>query len=129
MGLISIFVDSSVALESIDLKWSSLDLLSKIDKTLLQGSNERSANHDLQIEFVFSQITLSSFCETCKSKLSFCWNFCLQGNHKVSVYTQARQIAYILLQKVLNCTLFSCIWIAFWPQTPNGGFKALPHIL
>ena len=129
MGLISIFVDSSVALESIDLKWSSLDLLSKIDKTLLQGSNEWSANHDLQIESVFSQITLSSFCETRKSKLFFCWNFCLQGNHKVSVYTQAQQIAYILLQKVLNCTLFSCIWIAFWPQTPNGGFKALPHTL
>ena len=33
---------------------------------------------------------------------------------------QAQQFAYILLQKVLNSTLFSCIWIAFWSQTCNG---------
>ena len=36
---------------------------------------------------VFLRITLSSFCEISESKLSFCWNFCLQGNQKVSVYT------------------------------------------
>ena len=86
-------------------------------------------NRDLQIEFIISRITLSTFCEIRESKLSFCWNFCLQGNQKVSVYTQAQQIAYIFLQEVLNCTLLSCIWIAFWPQTPNGGLKALPHTL
>ena len=34
---------------------------------------------------------------------------------------QARQLDYILLQRVLDCTLFSCIWIAFWSQIPNGG--------
>ena len=28
---------------------------------------------------------------------------------------QTRQIAYILLENVLNCTQFSYIWIAFWP--------------
>ena len=39
---------------------------------------------------------------------------------------QARKIDYILLQKVLNCTLFSCILIAFWPQTPNGGLQRSP---
>ena len=33
---------------------------------------------------------------------------------------QARQFVYILLQKVLKCILFSCILIAFWPQTCNG---------
>ena len=38
----------------------------------------------------------------------------------------ARQITYILLQKVLDCTLFSSIWIAFWLQTPNGGLTAHP---
>ena len=79
-----------------------------------QGSNQRSANCNLWIEFIFSQITLSSFCEICESKLSFCWKFCLQRNHKVSVY-----IAYILLHKVLNCAPFSCIWIAIWPPNPQ----------
>ena len=73
-----------------------------------------------KLQFVFSWITLSSFCEICESKLSLCWNFCLQGNHKVSVYT------YILLQKVLNCTWFSCIWIAFWLETPNGSLQRFP---
>ena len=63
---------------------------------------------------VFSWITLSGFCEIHESKLSFCWKFCLQGNHKVSVY-----IAYILLHKVLNCAPFSCIWIAIWPPNPQ----------
>ena len=29
---------------------------------------------------------------------------------------QAQQLAYILLLTKLNCTLFSCIWIAFLPQ-------------
>ena len=27
---------------------------------------------------------------------------------------QAQQFTYILHRKVLNCTLFSCIWVAFW---------------
>ena len=39
---------------------------------------------------------------------------------------QAWQIPYILLQIVLNCILFSCIWIAFWPQTPNWGLQDSP---
>ena len=34
---------------------------------------------------------------------------------------QDRQFAYILLQKVLNCKPFSCIWKAFWPPNPQWG--------
>ena len=34
---------------------------------------------------------------------------------------QARQFVYILLQKVLNWTIFACDWVVFWPQSPNGG--------
>ena len=30
---------------------------------------------------------------------------------------------------MLNCTLFSCTWIAFWFQTPQWGLTALPHTL
>ena len=52
--------------------------------------------------------------------------FVLRGTTKFLFTLQARQIAYILLQKVLNCTLFSSIWIAFWLQTPNGGLTAQP---
>ena len=29
----------------------------------------------------------------------------------------------ISYSKKLNCTLFSSIWIAVWPQTPNGGLQ------
>ena len=43
---------------------------------------------------------------------------------------QAQQINYILLQTVLNCTLFSSILIAFLPQSPTGGRgPALHHNL
>ena len=43
---------------------------------------------------------------------------------------QAQQFPYILLQKALNCTLFSCIWIAFWPKTPYGGaYSTSPYSL
>ena len=61
----------------------------KPEKGGLQGLNQQSTNRNLLIKFVFLQITLSSFSEICESKLSFCWNFCLQGNHKVSVYTSS----------------------------------------
>ena len=30
---------------------------------------------------------------------------------------QTQQLSYILLQKVLNCTLVSSIWIVFWPNS------------
>ena len=37
----------------------------------------------------------------------------------------------ILFQKMLNCTLFSCIWVAFWPKSlpkPTiGDLTELPH--
>ena len=39
---------------------------------------------------------------------------------------QARKFAYIVLQKVLICTQFSCIWIAFWSKTPNGWTYSTP---
>ena len=34
--------------------------------------------------------------------------------------------ALISYSKMLNCTLFSCIWIVFWPQTPSGGLQRSP---
>ena len=58
-------------------------------KSKHQGSNYQSVNCNLPIKFVFSWITLTSFCEIHESTLSFCWNFCLQGNQKVSVYTSS----------------------------------------
>ena len=39
---------------------------------------------------------------------------------------QAQQSAYISLRKVLNCTQFSCIWVAFWSQILNTGFYSAP---
>ena len=39
---------------------------------------------------------------------------------------QAQQYAYILLQKSAKLHTFSIIWIAFWPQTPNGGDYCAP---
>ena len=39
---------------------------------------------------------------------------------------QHQQFTYIILQKVLKCTLFSCIWIVFWFQIPNGGAYTTP---
>ena len=64
-----------------------------------------------------------------KSKFSFCWNFCVQGNHKVSVYTQAQQIVYILLQKELKLyTIFLHLDSILAPNL-NGGLKALPHTI
>ena len=43
---------------------------------------------------------------------------------------QARVFAYIVLQNVIICTQFSCIWIAFWPKRPNGwAYNAPPFSL
>ena len=42
---------------------------------------------------------------------------------------QTRQIAYILLQNLLNCTLFSCIWITFGHKPPMGGLQRPPYPL
>ena len=39
---------------------------------------------------------------------------------------QAQRFAYIVLQKKLICTQFSCIWIAFWPKNPNGWTYSAP---
>ena len=55
--------------------------------------------------------------------------FVFRETTKLPFTLQARQIAYIVLQKVLNCTLFPYIWIAFWPQPPIGDLTALPHTL
>ena len=55
---------------------------------------------------VFLRITLSSFCEICESKLSFCRNFCLQGN-QVSVYTSSStNRLYIAPKSVKLYTIF-----------------------
>ena len=76
-----------------------------------------------------SQITLSSFGEIRKSIFP-CWNFHLQGNYKVLVYTSSSTNCLYLTPKSVSCSKkFSCIWVAFWSQTPNGGLTALPHTL
>ena len=62
--------------------------------------------------------------------LSFRWNFHLQGNYKVLVYTSSSTNCLYLTPKSVSCSKkFSCIWVAFWSQTPNGGLTALPHTL
>ena len=62
--------------------------------------------------------------------LSFCWNFHLQGNYKVLVYTSSlTNCLYLTPKSVSYSKKFSCIWIAFWSQTPNGGLTALPDTL
>ena len=45
---------------------------------------------------------------------------------------QTWQFFYILLQKVLNCTLLSCIWVTFWSKllgtsVPNSQWRSLQH--
>ena len=53
--------------------------------------------------------------------------FVLRETTKFLFPPQARQLAYILIQKVFNWTLFSCLWIEFWPQTHNWELTVLPH--
>ena len=91
-----------------------------------QGSTLRSANRDLQIEFVFSWITLSSFCEIRKSKLLLLLEFLSSVKPQSFCLHFKLDKSLISYSKKLNCTLFSCIWIAFWPQTPNEGLKLSP---
>ena len=86
----------------------------------------RKLGSGFESAIVFSRITLRNFCEL---KLSLCQKFCLQGSHKVSVYTLSSIIHLILLQKVLICALSCYIWITFWPQTSMGELTALPHSL
>ena len=52
--------------------------------------------------------------------------FVFRETTKLLFTLQARQVTYNLLQKVLNCTLFSYIWRAFWPQTLIGGAYSTP---
>ena len=53
--------------------------------------------------------------------------FVFRETKKFLITLQARQFAFIFLQKVSSRTLFSVIWIAFWLQTPNEELTALPH--
>ena len=73
-----------------------------------------------------SQITLRSFCEIRKSIFPSVRIFIFRETTKFLFTLQARQIAYILLQKVFYSKNFSCIWVAFWSQTPNGGLQHSP---
>ena len=52
--------------------------------------------------------------------------FAFRESTKFLLTCQARQFAYILLQKVLNYIQFSCILIVFRSQTPNGGAYSSP---
>ena len=87
-------------------------------------------DHNSQINFVFSQITLSNFLWNLQIKTFLLLEFLFSGKPEFLFTLQAQQFAYILLQKVLNSTLFSCIWIAFWSQTRNGeAYNAPPYPL
>ena len=57
------------------------------------------------------------FMEFANQNLPSIGTFVFRETTKFLITPQARQFAYILLQ---YCTLFSCIWMAFWPQTPKG---------
>ena len=91
-----------------------------------QGSTLRSVNRDLRIEFAFSRITLSSFCEICKSKLLLLLEFLSSRKPQSFCLHCKLDKSFISYSKKLNCTLLSCIWIAFWPQTSNEGLKRSP---
>ena len=75
---------------------------------------------------VFSWITLSGFCEIHESKLSFCWKFCLQGNHKVFVYTSSSTNHLYLTPKSVK--LHTIFWHlnSILAQNPQWGLIALP---
>ena len=86
-------------------------------------------NRDLRIEFGFSWITLSSFCEIRESKLSFSWNFCLQGNHKVSVYTSSsKNRLYLTPKSVKLNTIFLHLDNILTPNPLWGAYSAPPTL-
>ena len=61
--------------------------------------------HGLTLSFYRSLYAI--FCEMHKLKLAFCYNFCFQGNHKVSVYTSNLTIyLYLTLKSVKLYTIF-----------------------
>ena len=71
---------------------------------------------------VFSRITLSGFYEIHELKLSFCWNFCLQGNHKVFVYTSSSTLP------PKSVKLYTIFWQlnGILAPNPQWGLTALP---
>ena len=83
-------------------------------KETYHGSNWRSANRDSQIDFAFSRITLSNFFWNSWIKTFFLLEFFV---FKLLFRLHTQQIAFVLLQKVLNCTFFFRISIAFWPKS------------
>ena len=53
--------------------------------------------------------------------------FVLKETKKFLFTLQALHFAFILLQKLFNCTLFSYIWIAFWsPNLQWGSLERFP---
>ena len=83
----------------------------------------------MRIEFVYSWITLSNFCEIPESKLSYCSSFYLQGSHIVSFYTSSSiNHLYLTPRSVKLYTIFLNLDSILAPN-PNGGLKALSHTL
>ena len=107
--------------------------LSIIHFSLIQGSNQRSVNHDLRIEFIYSILsiiyTLRSFCEICESKFSYFQNFCLQGNHKVSAYTSSSKNSLYLTPKSIKMYTIFLNSDSILVQTPNWRLTSLLHTL
>ena len=87
-------------------------------QSLLQGPNKRPTDRDSPTNLAFLQTILSNFFVKIRDQnFRFVRTFVFREITKFLFTHQVWQFAYILLQKVLNCTQFSYIWITFWPKS------------
>ena len=57
-----------------------------------------------------------------------CWNFCLQGNHKVSVYTSSStNCSYLTTKSVKLNTIFLHLDSIYAPNPQWGAYSTLPY--
>ena len=106
----------------------------------LQGSNQQSVSDSL---IANSNPVLNYLHFTCLFAGHFKqffvkfrnWNFpsarmfLFRKTTKFPFTLQPQQLAQIILQKMLDYVPQSCIWIAFWSQTPNEGAYTAPSYL
>ena len=85
------------------VKFLNLHFVPSNFKETYHGSNWRSANHDSLIDFALSRITLSNFFWNLWIKTFLLLEFFVS---KLLFRLHTQQIAFVLLQKVLNSTLF-----------------------
>ena len=96
--------------------------------------NNTSENHELAI---YEMHFADQFCLFADHFKQFFVKFAKQDFLSVIIFgfretikflftLQSQQFTYILLQKLWNCTLFSCIWIAFWIKSLGGAYNMPP---